>query len=69
MAEIDNLNKRECKWCKKSTLKTIGRQRLNGSKFFDDWQKRNLHTKCMPKYYSWVELQKKYLKPEHWMFD
>lgn len=58
--------KRECKWCKKATLKCIGRQRKNGQAHFDDWKDRDLHKKCLPAYSRFVQLQKQYLKPVDW---
>ena len=68
MEDLGIAKKRECKWCKKRTLKCIGRQRKNGQTTFDDWDKRDLHKKCMPRYESFLELQRKYLKPEDWIF-
>ena len=68
MEDLGIAKKRVCKWCKKATLKCIGRQRKNGDVHFDDWDKRDLHKKCMPRYESFLELQRRYLKPEDWIF-
>ena len=68
MEDLGIAKKRECKWCKKATLKCIGRQRKNGQAHFDDWKDRDLHKKCLPAYTSFVQLQKQYLKPEDWIF-
>jgi len=38
MEDLGIAKKRECKWCKKATLKCIGRQRKNGDMYFDDCQ-------------------------------
>ncbi len=42
MEELGIAKKRECKWCKRTTLKCIGRQRKNGNAHYDDWD-RDLH--------------------------
>ena len=68
MENLDIDKKRVCKWCKKATLKCIGRQRKNGNTHYDEWKERDLHVRCYPKHERFVQLQKLYLKPEHWIF-
>ena len=65
---MENPNKRECKWCKKG-LKVIGRQRANGDRYYDDWQDRDLHQRCWPKFENACLIERKYIKPEHWIFN
>lgn len=67
MEDLGIAKKRECKWCKRTTLKCIGRQRKNGNAHYDDWD-RDLHVKCLPRYENFLELQRRYLKPEDWIF-
>ena len=47
--------KRTCIYCNKS-LVAIGTSRNGGKQTHGDWNKRQLHKKCLKDYYFWLEI-------------